>query len=196
MVVHETGGPEVLRIEETDRPEPGEGEVLVRVRAASVNPVDWKFRRGVAEKQLPAVLGMDISGTVEISHADGFAEGDEVFGMAGSGGYAELATASAAVIAKKPDGITHEQAAEAAGLPGLDGLAGGVEQRRRCARGEAGRVDLLGASLGGERVGRARSEHEDEHGEADAPDHGGHSSTTRSRASQLGRAARGVASGA
>ena len=46
IVMHETGGPEVLRMEEVDPPRPGEGEVLVRVRAASVNPIDWKFRRG------------------------------------------------------------------------------------------------------------------------------------------------------
>jgi NADPH:quinone reductase-like Zn-dependent oxidoreductase len=111
VVVHETGGPEVLRFEEIERPEPGEGEVLIRIGAASVNPVDWKYRRGYAEKQLPAVLGNDISGTVEVSRADGFAEGDEVFGMAGSGGYAEFATSPAAVIAKKPDAISHEQAA-------------------------------------------------------------------------------------
>ena len=111
MVIHETGGPEVLRSEEVEPPEPGDGEVLIRVRAASVNPIDWKYRRGFADKQLPAVLGNDVSGTVEASHADDFAEGDDVFGFAASGGYAELATAPAALLAKKPAGVTHEQAA-------------------------------------------------------------------------------------
>lgn len=111
VVTHETGGPDVLSYEEIDRPEPADGEVLVRVRAASVNPVDWKYRRGLAEKPLPAVLGNDMSGTVEVSRADGFAEGDEVFGFAASGGYAEFALASAQGIAKKPGGVTHEQAA-------------------------------------------------------------------------------------
>ena len=53
VVIHETGGPEVLRSEEVEPPEPGDGEVLIRVHAASVNPVDWKHRRGMAEKQLP-----------------------------------------------------------------------------------------------------------------------------------------------
>jgi NADPH:quinone reductase-like Zn-dependent oxidoreductase len=111
VVMHETGAPEVLRYEETERPEPADGEVLIRVRAASVNPADWKSRRGLAEKQLPAVLGHDVSGTVELSRGEGFAEGDDVFGFAGSGGYAEFATASAEAIAKKPAAVSHEQAA-------------------------------------------------------------------------------------
>ena len=111
VVLYETGGPDVLRLEETERPEPGDGEVLVKVRAASVNPIDWKYRRGLAEKQLPAVLGSDISGTVEVSRAEGFAEGDEVFGFAASGGYAEFATARTALIARKPATVSHEQAA-------------------------------------------------------------------------------------
>lgn len=89
-----TGNPDVLRFEEAERPEPGEGEVLTRVRAAAVNPVDWKYRRGLVETRLPAVLGIDVSGTVEVSRAEDFAAGDDVFGVAASGGYAEFATAS------------------------------------------------------------------------------------------------------
>jgi len=111
VLMHETGGPDVLRLEEAQRPEPGEGEVLLRVRAASVNPIDWKYRRGVIARQLPAVLGNDVSGTVERSRAPGFVEGDDVFGFAASGGYAEFATAPGAMIAKKPAGVSHEQAA-------------------------------------------------------------------------------------
>ncbi len=111
VVMHETGGPEVLRLEEAERPQPGEGEVLISVQAASVNPVEWKLRRGLMPKQLPAVLGSDVSGTVEASRAEGFAEGEEVFGLAASGAYAQFATAAAAVIAKKPAGLSHEQAA-------------------------------------------------------------------------------------
>jgi len=111
VVMHETGGPEVLQWEELERPEPDEGQVLIRVHAASVNPADWKARRGFRETALPAVLGVDASGTVELSRADGFAEGDEVFGFAASGSYAEFATASAEAIAKKPAGLSHEQAA-------------------------------------------------------------------------------------
>src|SRR5256714_8171630 len=111
VVVHETGGPDVLRLEETQPPSPQEGEVLIRVQAVSVNPVDWKYRGGYAPKPLPAVLGNDVSGAIEESRAEGYAEGDEVFGIAASGGYAELATTSAAVIAKKPAAVTHDQAA-------------------------------------------------------------------------------------
>jgi NADPH:quinone reductase-like Zn-dependent oxidoreductase len=111
VVIHETGDPDVLRYEETDRPEPDDGEVLVRVRAASVNPADWKDRRGFMDRPLPRVLGIDMSGTVESSRADGFAEGDRVFGMSATGAYAEYSTASAAAIAKKPEGVSHEQAA-------------------------------------------------------------------------------------
>jgi NADPH:quinone reductase-like Zn-dependent oxidoreductase len=98
-------------LEEVERPEPGDGEVLFRIRAASVNPADWKARKSRSPEQLPAVLGYDASGTVAASRAEGFAEGDDVFGMAASGGYAEFATSPARVIAKKPAGIGHEQAA-------------------------------------------------------------------------------------
>jgi NADPH:quinone reductase-like Zn-dependent oxidoreductase len=111
VVIHETGDPDVLHFEETDRPEPGDGEVLIRVHAASINPVDWKYRRGLTNTPLPTVLGIDVSGTVESSRADDFAEGDQVFGIAASGGYAEYSTASAAAIARKPENVSHEQAA-------------------------------------------------------------------------------------
>jgi NADPH:quinone reductase-like Zn-dependent oxidoreductase len=111
VLTRETGGPEVLQIEEVGRPEPGEGEVLIKVRAISVNPVDWKTRRGLAPTELPQILGKDVSGTVEVSRAEGYSEGDEVFGNVPSGAYAEFATASAEVIASKPDGLAHEQAA-------------------------------------------------------------------------------------
>jgi len=111
VLIRETGSPDVLHYEEAERPEAGDGQVLIRVHAVSVNPVDWKQRRGLAQTEVPAVLGRDVSGTVEVSRAEGFSEGDEVFGMATSGGYAEYATASASAIAKKPLGVSHEQAA-------------------------------------------------------------------------------------
>ncbi len=55
VVIHQTGGTEVLSLEEAQRPEPQAGEVLIRVRAASVNPIDWKYRRGFAPAELPTV---------------------------------------------------------------------------------------------------------------------------------------------
>jgi NADPH:quinone reductase-like Zn-dependent oxidoreductase len=117
VLFHETGGPEVLSVEETDRPEPGEGEVLIRVRAASVNPVDWKYRRGFMDVQLPAIPGREASGTVEESNDERFSPGDDVFGSVANS-YAEYATAPGDNIAKKPDGLSYEQAAtiQVAGL--------------------------------------------------------------------------------
>jgi NADPH:quinone reductase-like Zn-dependent oxidoreductase len=144
VVMHETGDPAVLRWEETERPEPEDGEVLIRVRAVSINPIDWKFRRGFVDKQLPAVLGADASGVVEVSRAGGFAEGDEVFGMVASGADAEFATARAEVIARKPAGVTHEQAAAipVAGMTAWQALfdKGGLER---------GQTALIAGAAGG-----------------------------------------------
>ncbi len=111
VLIHETGGPDVLSLEEIERPQPDEGEVLIAVKAASVNPIDWKIRRGLRETKMPKILGNDASGVVEVSRAEGFAAGDEVFGIVPSGGYAQFATAPAGTIAKKPAGLSHEQAA-------------------------------------------------------------------------------------
>src|SRR5664279_4105549 len=98
VVMRRTGGPDVLAIEELPPPEPAEGEVQIRVRAVAVNPIEWKYRQGLVPKDLPAVLGSDISGSVEISRAQGLQPGDAVFGFAASGGYAELATSPAAML--------------------------------------------------------------------------------------------------
>jgi NADPH:quinone reductase-like Zn-dependent oxidoreductase len=111
VVMRETGEPDVLRLEETERPEPGEGEVLLKVHAISVNPIEWKIRRGLMPKELPVVLGSDVSGTIEVSRAKEFAEGDEAFGFAASGAYAEYATSPAAMLARKPGGVSREEAA-------------------------------------------------------------------------------------
>jgi NADPH:quinone reductase-like Zn-dependent oxidoreductase len=143
VVIHETGGPEVLQVEEIDKPEPGEGEVLIKVHAAAVNPIDWKMRREGAEG-FPVILGFDVSGTVDLSRAPDFAEGDEVFGRASSGGYAEFAIASPAAIAQKPAGISHEQAAAipVAGGTAWEGLfdVGGLE---------SGQTALIAGAAGG-----------------------------------------------
>jgi NADPH:quinone reductase-like Zn-dependent oxidoreductase len=144
VVVHETGGPEVLSLEEVERPEPAEGEVLIRVHAASVNPVDWKYRRGFAPRQLPAVLGQDVSGTVEVSRAASYAVGDDVFGIAASGGYAEFATAPTALIARKPAGVSHEQAA-AIPVAGLTAWQALFDR----ARLEPGQTALVAGAAGG-----------------------------------------------
>lgn len=111
------GGPEVLHETRVPRPEPGPGEILVAVRAAGVNPTDWKHRAqaGFVDR-LPLILGWDVSGVVE---AVGygvtlFAPGEEVFGMLpyphGSGSHAEYAVGPARAFTRKPTVIDHVQA--------------------------------------------------------------------------------------
>ena len=147
---HDYGPPEALVVERVPRPEPGEGEVLVRVHAAGVNPVDWKFRRGDMRNfrplQLPSAAGIDLAGTVEAvgPGVTAWQVGQAVFGS-GSGAYAEYAVAPAGNLAAMPRTLTFDQAAaapigartawtalfDAAGLqPGqrllVNGAAGGV----------------------------------------------------------------------
>ncbi|MCT2543870.1 NADP-dependent oxidoreductase [Streptomyces atratus] len=120
MEFAEYGGPEVLRVVERETPRPGPGQVLVEVRAAGVNPLDWQLRSGaVAEMmpvEFPSVPGGDVAGVVADVGEDvsDFAVGDEVFGSIGSGSYAEFALAPAAQLARKPEGVSWEVAA---GLP-------------------------------------------------------------------------------
>jgi len=116
IVVHEYGGPEVLKFEEYPDPVPGPGEVLVRVAATSVNPLDYKRRAGLTKDsypiKFPGLIGVDIAGTaVKIGpEVEGFAVGDEVFAMADDT-YAELCVVKAAILAKVPKGLDLIQAA-------------------------------------------------------------------------------------
>ncbi|GAA3983715.1 NADP-dependent oxidoreductase [Streptomyces marokkonensis] len=111
------GGPEVLKEVRPRRPEPRPNEVLVRVRAAGVNPTDWKHREnGGFLGEPPFVLGWDVSGVVEAVGIGvaAFRPGDEVFGMLsypfGHGSHAEYVTAPARTFTAKPAGIDHVQA--------------------------------------------------------------------------------------
>ncbi|MFC4587509.1 NADP-dependent oxidoreductase [Sphaerisporangium corydalis] len=116
------GGPEVLTEIEVDRPSPGATEILVRVRAAGVNPTDWKARShgGLGLWGDPVILGYDVSGVVEEVGLGVtlFRPGDEVFGMPRfphqAGAYAEYVTGPARHFARKPPMIDH---VEAAALP-------------------------------------------------------------------------------
>jgi NADPH:quinone reductase-like Zn-dependent oxidoreductase len=144
VVMHQTGGPEVLQLEDVPTPEPADGQVLIRVRAASVNPADWKARSGNRSAQLPAIPGYDVSGSVELSRAADFSEHDDVFGSPASGGYAEYATAEPAGIAKKPQGLSHEQAAA---LP-VAGLTAWQALFDRAAL-ERGQTALIAGAAGG-----------------------------------------------
>src|SRR5882757_5144008 len=117
--IHSYGGPEVLAQVEMQRPAPGANEVLIKVHAAAVNPVDWKMRAGYMKDflplSLPATLGSDVSGTVEEvgPGAARFKRGDEVYASLGleGGGYAEYAVAKEAIVAEKPHTLDHVQAA-------------------------------------------------------------------------------------
>ncbi|WKX68861.1 NADP-dependent oxidoreductase [Streptomyces sp. XD-27] len=113
------GAPDVLKVVATERPEPGRGEILVRVHAAGVNPADWKIReRGVFADGAtpPFTLGFDVAGVVEAVGAGVtlFRPGDEVFGMPRfphpAGAYAQYVTAPARHFAPRPRGLDHIQA--------------------------------------------------------------------------------------
>ncbi len=110
------GGPEVQEFLDLDMPSPMAGELLIEVRAAGVNPVDWKIRSGAyGSEDLPAVLGSEAAGVVRAvgQDVDGFAVGDEVFGAVapGSGGYAEWTLLVAASAAHKPPQLSFTDAA-------------------------------------------------------------------------------------
>jgi NADPH:quinone reductase-like Zn-dependent oxidoreductase len=117
--VHRFGGPDVLQADEVEPSLPDASQVLITVKAASVNPVDFKIRSGkypaVKEDRLPYTLGRDLSGVVEKceAQATAFKVGDEVFGMVGisGGGYAEKAVLDQKAIARKPASLDHVHAA-------------------------------------------------------------------------------------
>ncbi len=133
---HDYGPPEVLRFEEVAKPAPGDGEVLIRVAAASLNPLDWHFMRGSPSivrafsglrRPKVAVLGADVAGRVE-SIGRGvtrFKPGDEVYG-AGRGTLAEYAIVPESKLAPKPPSLSFEQAAAVpvAGCTALQALRG------------------------------------------------------------------------
>ncbi|OON77991.1 NADP-dependent oxidoreductase [Streptomyces tsukubensis] len=121
ITVHGFGGPEVLEVERVPRPEPLPTEVLVRVRAAGINPVDLKTRAGGGMAAVlgdpPFIPGWDVSGVVEEAGrgVTVLQPGDEVFGMPwfprAAGAYAEYVTAPARQFARKPAVLSHEEAA-------------------------------------------------------------------------------------
>ncbi|TDV56202.1 NADPH2:quinone reductase [Actinophytocola oryzae] len=109
------GGPEQESFLDVPVPEPGEGELLVRVRAAGVNPGDWRLREGSYGDVRSAVFGREVAGTVLACGpgVTGFAAGDEVFGGCPGmvGGWAEQALVTAGFAARRPEGVTPEAAA-------------------------------------------------------------------------------------
>jgi NADPH:quinone reductase-like Zn-dependent oxidoreductase len=159
--VHEYGGPEVLKYEEAPRPEPGPGEVLVRIRAAGVNPVDWKVREGLRREALayrmPFVPGWDVSGVVDATgpNVTLLRKGDEVYGypsVVRNGAYAEYAVVPEAELALKPRSVDHVLAASVpiAALTAWQGLfdAGGLRTDQKVLiHGGAGGVGSFAVQL-------------------------------------------------
>ncbi|HEY1900839.1 MAG TPA: quinone oxidoreductase [Terracidiphilus sp.] len=113
--IQQTGGPEVLQLAELPIPEPGPGQVLIRVEATGVNFVEIYFRKGVYKSSLPLVPGSEAAGTVEElgPGVTGFEAGDVVASVSVLGSYAEYALVSAASLVKVPADLTMEQAAAA-----------------------------------------------------------------------------------
>ncbi|WP_328766146.1 quinone oxidoreductase family protein [Streptomyces sp. NBC_00286] len=125
------GGPEAEALVDQDRPSPGPGQLLVAVRAAGVNPVDYKQRNGYARpgqtaRELPAVFGNEAAGVVEEigEGVTGFTVGDAVFGNPVGGGYAEYTLLPVPVTAHKPDSVSFTDAAAlpVAGATAYDGI--------------------------------------------------------------------------
>ena len=140
--IHDYGGPEVMRFEEVERPVPQDGEILVRIHAVSVNPVDWKIRSGLMRKRLnlplPIIPGGDLSGEVAAVGAGvtDFTVGQSVFALIGLwGAYAEHTAFNASMAARKPASIDHVQAASVplAGLTAWQALyeQGGLTSGQR-----------------------------------------------------------------
>lgn len=154
IVYREYGSPDVLHLEELPKPVPGPDEVLLKVRAASVNPIDWHFLRGSPygfrfmsglRKPKGPQLGIDVAGTVEAAGANvtQFKPGDEVFGACRAA-FAEYACAPVSTLAPKPPALTFEQAASAvvAGFTALQSL-------RDKAHLQAGQKVLINGASGG-----------------------------------------------
>lgn len=141
IVLREHGGPEKLILADVDKPVPGKGEVLVRIHAAALNPVDAKIRNGLPiGPALPAILGADMAGVVEAVGEDvrGFAIGEEVYGCVGGvkgmgGTLASHIAADAQLLAKMPANLTFR---EAAALPLVAITAANVMERLAIVPGE------------------------------------------------------------
>ena len=113
--IRETGGPEVLKLADLPIPEPGQGQVLIRVEAVGVNFIEVYFRKGVYQSALPLTPGSEAAGTVEKlgPGVTGFVSGDAVSSVGVLGSYAEYALVPATQLVKIPAGLTMEQAAAA-----------------------------------------------------------------------------------
>ena len=151
--IHEFGGPEVLKYENAPRPVPGPDDLLIKVFATSVNPVDWKIRAGYAKGRFPVTFplipGGDVSGEVEEvgGNVKTFRKGDEVYGRPDptkNGAYAEYIVVNANTVNLKPKSIGHEKAA-AVPLAGLTAWQALFDHGKL----QAGQKVLIQAASGG-----------------------------------------------
>jgi NADPH:quinone reductase-like Zn-dependent oxidoreductase len=157
--IHEYGGPEKLRLDTMPLPSPGEGDLLVKVAAASVNPIDWKMREGQLQRiyalKFPRILGRDCAGTVVESRSAAFKPGDRVVAVADAardGTQAEYVIVPAANSARIPAGVSFEQsvafgiAGTSAWIPLVD-MAHVGPGMRVLVHGGAGGVGSVGVQL-------------------------------------------------
>jgi NADPH:quinone reductase-like Zn-dependent oxidoreductase len=156
--IHSYGGPEQLKLEEMSRPVPQAGEVLVRVHAAGVNPMDWKIRQGLMQAirpvTFPFIPGLEVAGVVEAPGpgVTAFEVGQAVFGPCAAGAYAEYITIPARGLARKPESLSF---AEAATIPigattawrALVDHGGLTAGQRVLIQGAAGGVGLFAVQL-------------------------------------------------
>jgi NADPH:quinone reductase-like Zn-dependent oxidoreductase len=157
--IKEYGDESVLNLTEVERPVPNADEVLIRVRAAAVNPVDWKIRDGMGEifgLKPPFILGGEVAGTIEAVGADvqNFKPGDDVYSFmsAMTGGYAEYAVAKQTEIVRKPESLDFENAAALAGgaqtaWQSMFDLANLQSGQRILITGASGSVGLLAVQI-------------------------------------------------
>jgi NADPH:quinone reductase-like Zn-dependent oxidoreductase len=157
---HRYGGPEVLRLEDFEPPQPGRGEVLVRVKAAAANAMDWKIRNGEMQlmtgRGFPRGIGNDLAGVVEAVGAGvtRLRAGDAVLGatsLKGAGAFAEMVTADEKALVRKPSELSYEQAAAipVVGVTALQAMLGKGKLR-------AGQTVFINGCLGG--VGRSAAQ--------------------------------------
>lgn len=156
IVQQQNGGPAVLSLQTVPVLEPGEGQVLVRVRAAAINPIDWKIREGYTPfpTHEPRIPGFDIAGDVVKvgTGVEDLKPGDAVFAMIGmldadglNGGYSEYAIAPAANTLPIPDGYSY---AEAAGLGTVGIAAARLIHKAQVAEGERVFIDGIAGGVG------------------------------------------------
>jgi len=172
---HKYGGPAVLQIEQIERPSPGPGQVLVRVHAASVNPIDWKLRQGdlkaMMDVTFPSTAGEDLAGVIEEvgDGVEGMQAGDAVYAMmpaSQTGAYAEFAVLEAAAVGRKPAALDFNTAAAVPmgaltawqGIVGQGGLQAGTRLFVHGAGGNVGGMAVqIAHALGAEVTAAASS---------------------------------------